>query len=101
MKCVLCEDSGWVCEGHPERPWGGAHGCQCGGAGMPCPISLPDGRELVTLEDAGTYITELPRRFSYGGPLFGGPPVTNIRNTSSRPWDGGQSRRSTDAFSVG
>jgi hypothetical protein len=23
--------------------------------------SLPDGRELVTLEDAGTYITELPK----------------------------------------
>jgi hypothetical protein len=25
------------------------------------PIPLPDGRELVTLEDAGTYITKLPK----------------------------------------
>ena len=25
------------------------------------PITLPDGRELVTLEDAGTYITKLPK----------------------------------------
>ncbi|MBT1516819.1 hypothetical protein KIP88_41165 [Bradyrhizobium sp. SRL28] len=25
------------------------------------PIPLPDGRELVTLEDAGAYITQLPK----------------------------------------
>ncbi len=25
------------------------------------PIELPDGRQLVTLEDAGTYITKLPK----------------------------------------
>jgi hypothetical protein len=25
------------------------------------PISLPDGRRLVTLQDAGTYITKLPK----------------------------------------
>ena len=25
------------------------------------PIPLPDGRELVTLKDAGTYITKLPK----------------------------------------
>jgi hypothetical protein len=25
------------------------------------PITLPDGRELVTLKDAGTYITKLPK----------------------------------------
>jgi hypothetical protein len=25
------------------------------------PISLPDGRKLVTLEDAGNYITKLPK----------------------------------------
>jgi hypothetical protein len=37
MKCALCEDCGWVCENHPRRPWGGAHACECGGAGMPCP----------------------------------------------------------------
>ena len=25
------------------------------------PIELPDGRQLVTLEDAGSYITKLPK----------------------------------------
>ena len=38
MKCALCEDSGWVCENHPQRPWEGEHGCTCGGAGAPCPL---------------------------------------------------------------
>jgi hypothetical protein len=37
MKCARCEDSGWVCENHPQRPWQGEHACECGGAGMPCP----------------------------------------------------------------
>jgi hypothetical protein len=22
MKCALCEDCVWVCENHPNRPWG-------------------------------------------------------------------------------
>jgi hypothetical protein len=39
--CPRCEGCGWVCEDHPERPWGGAHACQCGGAGMPCPECNP------------------------------------------------------------
>jgi hypothetical protein len=38
MKCALCEDSGWVCEDHPKRPWEGPHACGCGGAGMACPV---------------------------------------------------------------
>jgi hypothetical protein len=37
MSCPACEDMGWVCEDHADRPWG-VHppACQCGGAGMPC-----------------------------------------------------------------
>jgi hypothetical protein len=37
-RCSRCEDLGWVCENHPERPWNKAlpNGCECG-AGMPCP----------------------------------------------------------------
>jgi len=27
-----CEDCGWVCESHPDRPWEGEHACTCGGA---------------------------------------------------------------------
>jgi hypothetical protein len=37
MKCARCEDNGWVCENHPDRPWQGVNACECGGAGMPCP----------------------------------------------------------------
>jgi hypothetical protein len=31
MRCLLCEDCGWVCEAHPDRPWEGEHACRCGG----------------------------------------------------------------------
>lgn len=38
--CRNCADAVWVCENHPDRPWGGlsAHpeACECG-AGAPCP----------------------------------------------------------------
>ena len=27
MKCLLCEDCGWVCERHTENPWKGPHAC--------------------------------------------------------------------------
>jgi hypothetical protein len=37
MKCLLCEDTGWVCENHPDQPWQGRQACDCGGAGAPCP----------------------------------------------------------------
>jgi hypothetical protein len=37
MTCFRCEDTRWVCENHPERPWEGQHACGCGGAGAPCP----------------------------------------------------------------
>jgi hypothetical protein len=36
-ECFLCEDCGWVCESHPERPWRGVYACGCGSAGAPCP----------------------------------------------------------------
>jgi hypothetical protein len=46
MKCIPCEDSGWVCEKHPQRPWQGAHACRCGsGVGMPCPKCNPSDRD--------------------------------------------------------
>lgn len=41
--CFICEDSGWVCENHMDRPWEGPHACGCGGAGAPCPnCNRPD-----------------------------------------------------------
>src|SRR5258706_14852208 len=31
MICSVCEDCGWVCENHPDKPWEGEHACTCGG----------------------------------------------------------------------
>jgi len=46
MKCSVCEDSGWVCETHPDKPWEGEHACRCDGAGMPCPkCNVPEKNE--------------------------------------------------------
>jgi hypothetical protein len=38
-KCTRCEDTGWVCEAHEDRPWDSGAAkkpCQCGAPGMPC-----------------------------------------------------------------
>ena len=82
------QDSGWVRERHSERPWDGDQACRWRAPGAPCPscnavndgeaprmpsgfkpevapfsepIELPNGRKLVTLKDAATYITGLPK----------------------------------------
>jgi hypothetical protein len=48
MKCSVCDDSGWVCETHPDRPWD--HAETCGGAGVPCPwCNVPDKNEQPRL----------------------------------------------------
>lgn len=45
MTCKHCDDSGWVCENHPNSPWGGTctgdNACDCG-AGAPCPSCYPE-----------------------------------------------------------
>jgi len=40
--CATCQDVGWVCEEHPDRPWSQKieSGCQCG-ARLPCPDCNP------------------------------------------------------------
>ena len=43
MRCTSCEDTGWVCETHPSKPWNGPKACGCGAAGMPCSICNGDG----------------------------------------------------------
>jgi hypothetical protein len=44
-KCVVCDDTGWVCETHPDRPTGmfskRFDACNCGAAGMPCATCNP------------------------------------------------------------
>jgi hypothetical protein len=37
MKCTTCDDIGWVCEHHLDRPWDGPRACECDAAGAPCP----------------------------------------------------------------
>lgn len=40
MTCKYCDDTGWVCEDHTDKPWDGVSNhkdaCHCGGAGSPC-----------------------------------------------------------------
>jgi hypothetical protein len=52
MKCPLCEDSGWVCENHPQEPWEGKNACGCGAAGAPCPnCNTPSEGETPRMPD--------------------------------------------------
>ena len=59
-KCARCDDTGWVCETHDDRPW---RDCDCGAPRMPCPDCnasagphdpprMPPGF-TVTLDDKG------------------------------------------------
>lgn len=38
-ECRVCDNTGWVCENHPDRPWDTLRedSCTCG-AGMPCRV---------------------------------------------------------------
>jgi hypothetical protein len=35
--CARCDNSRWVCEALPDRPWLGPRECGCGAPGVPCP----------------------------------------------------------------
>jgi hypothetical protein len=45
--CTQCRNARWVCEAHPQRPWGDVEGaCNLCGCGMPCPkCNAGDGLE--------------------------------------------------------
>jgi hypothetical protein len=39
-KCERCDDTGWTCEAHDDRPWDSGlseHACRCGAPAIPCP----------------------------------------------------------------
>jgi hypothetical protein len=40
MPCMTCDDTGWVCDAHPRRPWVGfserEDACECGASGALC-----------------------------------------------------------------
>lgn len=52
-ECRLCEDTRWVCEQHPDRPWSGMNltpsACPdgCAGPGVACPLCHPHGQPSV------------------------------------------------------
>lgn len=58
IECTLCDDSRFVCENHPDRPFFGDRACTCGGGGMACPecnvseVTVPEMPEGFQ-EDAG------------------------------------------------
>ena len=43
--CPLCDGARWVCEAHPDRPWGVEGECGCGEPGMPCVCNPSSGRD--------------------------------------------------------
>jgi hypothetical protein len=47
MACLNCDNTGWVCEEHPDRPWRGTSqredACDCVKVGMPCEACNPSG----------------------------------------------------------
>lgn len=62
--CRNCSGTGWVCERHPERSWGGEHGCECGAPGIPCPacnmppLAVPEG---AAMPDVSAVLDEIER----------------------------------------
>jgi hypothetical protein len=59
--CILCDDTFWVCENHPDKPRECENACSCGGAGAPCPMCnssehnalprMPDGFKIKVDKD--------------------------------------------------
>jgi hypothetical protein len=38
--CLRCDNTGWLCEAHPNLPWiDSPRGCRCGAPGDPCPCN--------------------------------------------------------------
>ncbi len=55
-KCKNCNGQGWVCEAHPNVPWGDGVNC-CGAAGEPCKVCNPSkGRDDPPRMPPGTTI---------------------------------------------
>jgi hypothetical protein len=38
IHCKNCDNTGWVCEAHENKPWEGPLACGCGEPGAPCPV---------------------------------------------------------------
>lgn len=60
MNCKKCDDSGWVCEDHPDIAWKEGEGC-CGGAGMMCTCNIA--AEARRFLDIFKKSDDIPREF--------------------------------------
>ena len=66
-KCKHCDDTGWVCEAHPDLPSDcvstGQNACHCGAPGMPCRhCELGVGRPPMGPDFVADVIAPLPPR---------------------------------------
>jgi hypothetical protein len=61
-KCRACDDTGWVCENHPNLPWKGfskrEDACECG-AGALCEFCNPyDAENRPDMSRTGLKVSE-------------------------------------------
>jgi hypothetical protein len=75
--CAVCDDTGWVCEAHPDRPSDifskRFDACQCGGAGMPCETCNPSDKDHRPDMSRTGFLTDIDERDrgTDGRPLAG------------------------------
>lgn len=50
--CKKCRGTGWVCEDHPDMPFGHDDELDCEGDGYPCPDCNAKGEEREEEKDA-------------------------------------------------
>jgi len=81
MICIVCKDTGWICENHPDTPCDGEHTCTCGGAGMPCPECNPSDLDHPPRPAAGTHIEFNEKAWRHQRPGM----VTRIRRSDRPP----------------
>jgi hypothetical protein len=58
-KCERCDDTGWTCAAHDDRPWDSVlseHACRCGAPAIPCPSCNPDPPD-ISRADIGMTVT--------------------------------------------
>ena len=98
--CLVCDDTGWVCENHPDQPWHGLHACACGGAGASLlSAGLAVGLPSMTGESSsrkqvlnlGKIIPETPRvklpdAFAAMGTSLKPPAIIWTARSSQRSW---------------
>ena len=78
MKCEFCDNTGWVCEDHGDRPLKAdskREGDACPfGAGKPCPRCNRNSRQSMTCRDCHSSVLRrsiIPQKISRNKPCAG------------------------------